>query len=203
MDQTHPFRPGILEVYCGPMKSGKTRELINRVDKLDYLPYKSRFFKPSIDTRSTTIHSRFLNGGREIPCELIEQDRPYNILSSVEGVDLVVIDEAQFFSISLSDVVEKLVREKKNVIIGGLDLDFRGEPFGPMPQLLARADFVRKLTAVCEYNEAKRCDRLASRTQKLINGRPARYDTRLEAIEGKEQGISYQARCLEHHFVPK
>ncbi|MGV8142925.1 MAG: thymidine kinase [Candidatus Pacearchaeota archaeon] len=205
MEFFHPFMPGFLEVYCGPMKSGKTRELLHRVDKLDYLPNRATFFKPSTDTRDTKIHSRYLNGDKSIPCIIVGSKDSYSIVSQVEGIDVVVIDEAQFFDSGLIRTVEELVRARKNVIIGGLDLDFRGEPFGPMPQILARANVVTKLTAVCEYIDGNRCDRLASRSQRLIDGVPERYEANTVAVEDTSPNSreTYEARCLEHHFVPR
>ena len=203
MDFFHPFMPEFLEVYCGPMKSGKTRELINRVDQLDQLPQNAMFFKPSTDTRNTVVHSRYFNGTKEIPCKLIDREKPYEIRDYLPEVDVVVIDEAQFFVKDLVDVVEGLLRIKKNVIIGGLDLDFRGEPFGPMPYLIAKANIVRKLRGVCEYQEDKvRCNKSSTRTQRLISGVPARYDSPIVVVEG--EGVeTYETRCFEHHFVPR
>ncbi len=204
MEFFHPFMPEVLEVYCGPMKSGKTRDLINRVDQLDQLPQNAMFFKPSTDTRNTVIHSRYFNGTKEIPCKLVDKEKPSEIRDYLDEIDVVVIDEAQFFTNDLVKVVEGLLRIKKNVIIGGLDLDFRGEPFGPMPYLMAKANMVRKLRGVCEYktNIKIRCNNSSTRTQRLISGEPAKYDSPIVAVEGT--GIeNYETRCLEHHFVPR
>ncbi len=204
MEFFHPFMPEVLEVYCGPMKSGKTRDLINRVDQLDQLPQNAMFFKPSTDTRNTFVHSRYFNGTKEIHCKLIDKEKPSDIRDYLNGTDVVVIDEAQFFVKDLVDVVEELLRIKKNVIIGGLDLDFRGEPFGPMPYLMAKANIVRKLRGVCEYKyETKsRCNNSSTRTQRLIAGEPARYDSPIVVVDGA--GVeTYETRCLEHHFVPR
>lgn len=197
MDLRHPFRPGVLEVYCGPMKSGKTRELINRVDKLEYLSERFVFVKPSVDTRNETIHSRFLNGSKQLACQFVRPDEEEKVEVIGNEYEVVVIDEAQFFGKGIVKVVDNLLKSRKNVIIGGLDLDFRGEGFGSIPILLARADYVEKLTAVCEY---KKCNSPATRTQRLIDGQPARYDAPLVVIEGSGTD-TYQARCLQHHFV--
>lgn len=199
MDSRHPFRPGVLEVYCGPMKSGKTRELINRVDKLEYLSERFVFIKPSIDTRNEKVHSRFLNGSKELDCQFVKPEESGKIIQVANGYEVVAIDEAQFFPPDLVAVVDEMLRNRKNVIIGGLDLDFRGEGFGPMPLLLARADYVEKLTAVCEY---RKCNSPATRTQRLIGGGPAHYNSPIILVEGS--GLeTYEARCLSHHFVPR
>jgi thymidine kinase len=113
MDLNHPFMPGYLEVFCGPMMSGKTRELINRVDRLDQLPQKAKFFKPSTDTRNSIVHSRYFNGSKKIPCELINRENPDKILELLNDIDVVVIDEAQFFTNAVNHIVEKLVSVKK------------------------------------------------------------------------------------------
>lgn len=193
-------KKGVLEVFCGPMKCGKTRELIHRVDKFPYIEAGFRFIKPTIDTRDKNITSRFLGQKFTYECDPVDPKNPEEILNYINGEhDLVAIDEAQFFSGGLVQVVEHLLQQDKNVVIGGLELDFRGEPFGPMPYLLTIADEVTKLTAVCEYNS---CKSLANRTQRLINGEPAHYTAPLVSIEGSTQEESYQARCLKHHEVP-
>jgi thymidine kinase len=161
MDLRHPFRTGVLEVYCGPMKSGKTRELINRVDKLEYTKARFLFVKPSIDTRNEKVHLRFLNGSKEIDCRFLPQDSREGIVQCAEGYDVIAIDEAQFFSLGIVSAIDELVKLRKNLLVGGLDLDFRGEPFGTMPLLLARADYIEKLTAVCDYGK---CNEPATRT---------------------------------------
>ncbi len=194
-----PINPGMLEVYCGPMKSGKTSALIHRVDKLNYVPDASFIFiKPSVDTRTKNIISRA--GGRSYDCVPVDSNDPYSILSVVsEHHDLVVIDEAQFFSEKIVFVIKKLQDKGKNVIVGGLDLDFRGEPFGSMPVILSFADIVNKLTAVCDYDH---CSEIANRTQRLVNGKPAHYNEPTVSIDTANNEEEYQARCYKHHFVP-
>ena len=168
------IKPGILEVYCGPMKSGKTRELIHRLDGLHYIRGCSFVvLKPALDTRTVEVQSRF--GQLRCDCKLVDEKDPRRILEAVNGATQVVaIDEAQFFSPGIEGVVEGLLRRDKNVIVAGLDLDFRGEPFGQMHYLLARADIVHKLTGICDYEE---CGALATRTQRLVNGKPASYNS--------------------------
>lgn len=207
MNRYHPLiKPGHLEVYCGPMKSGKSFEMIARVEKINYMDNRScHFFKPTTDTRDgNLIKSRFGNLERKCfvvgnPSEIIE------VVDRDKDTSLIVIDEAQFFSNDLVPVVKRLLSEYQlNVILGGLDLDFRGEPFGPMPVLLSLADEVHKLTAMCSY---PKCENQATRTQRLIDGSPAHYNSPIISIEmpGKEEGLgreTYEARCIRHHKVP-
>jgi thymidine kinase len=195
---TYPLvKPGVLEVYCGPMKSGKTREIINRIEKLRFMDsFDFIMIKPNLDTRDSTIKTRF--GDLSYECIFIDEARPKEILEKVKDKhNLVIIDEIQFFEKGIIGVVEKLVLANKNVIVGGLDLDFRGEPFGQMPYLLSIADEIHKLAAVCEY---PRCSGLATRTQRLIKGEPAHYDSSTIVIDGGED--KYEPRCIKHHIVP-
>jgi thymidine kinase len=193
----HPIQSGVLEVFCGPMKSGKTREIINRVDKIDFLEdHEYAFFKPEVDTRNEHVESRF--GDLKVLCERIPQDKPGQILERVNGESIVAIDEAQFFTQSLVNTVKALLHDGRNVVVAGLDLDFKGEGFGPMPTLLCLADRVTKLTAICDHPG---CSELGSRTQRLIDGAPAPRTTPTVLIEG-DGDETYEARCLQHHFVP-
>lgn len=194
-----PIKPGVLEVYVGPMKSGKTREVINRVDKIEYLAAHNHvFFKPEIDTRSENIESRF--GKLSVTCELIDEEQPEEILAAHRDASVVVIDEAQFFADSIRSVVKRLLADQCNVVVAGLDLDFRGEPFGAMPSLLSLADEVTKLTAICDYTG---CEHPGTRTQRLIDGEPAPYDAPTIQVEERDTPESYEVRCKEHHVVPR
>lgn len=109
------------------------------------------------------------------------------------------IDEAQFFNEALIGVVKTLLQQGKHIVLAGLDTDFRGEPFHPMPTLLALADEVHKLTAICDYKD---CNRLARYTQRLINKKPARYNKPILSIENSDKKESYETRCIDHHIVP-
>ena len=187
-------RPGFLEVLCGPMKSGKTHALIHRVDKLTYVEeFSFLVVKPSVDTRDSTVKSRF--GELSLECVFVAD--PFEVLSVYAGEQVVVFDEAHFFAVSVVEVVEELLVRGAHVLVAGLDLDFRGEPFGAMPQLLALADEVSKLVGVCDVAG---CSLPASRTQRLVDGLPAKYDEPLIVVGDSEEG--YQARCKEHHVVP-
>jgi len=109
--------------------------------------------------------------------------------------NVVAIDEVQFFDWTVAELCEKLANEGRRVILAGLDMDFRGEPFGPMPLLMAQAEGVDKLQAICMV-----CGSPASRTQRLIDGRPAHYDDPVIMVGASEV---YEARCREHHEVPR
>lgn len=193
------IRPGVLEVFCGPMKSGKTREVINRVDKVEYVEnHNHTFFKPEIDTRSEHIQSRF--GELRLTCTLVDEGKPEGILDCLDDESIIVIDEAQFFDEAIVDVVVDLLEDDRNIVVSGLDLDFRGEPFGAMPNLLALADQVTKLTAVCDHDG---CSNPGTRTQRLMNGEPAPYDAPTVLVEGEAKKETYEVRCKEHHAVPR
>ena len=192
------IKPGFFEIFCGPVKSSKTREIINRIDKLQYVEgSKFQLFNPAVNVRDEEVTSRF--GELSFPCAFIDESNPYDILDRLEsGVDLVGIDEGQFFGEGIESVVEELLRKDIHVLLAGLDMDFRGIPFGKMPYLLSMADSVVKLTGACEYDS---CKNAATRTQRLDNNKPAIYDALLIVIDGSANS-EYQCRCLEHHVVP-
>jgi thymidine kinase len=188
-------KPGVLEVFCGPMKSGKTREVIHRVDKLQYMEdFTLLVVKPSIDTRDATVRSRF--GKLSVDCEFV--DDPVEILELFGNQQVVVIDEANFFNEDIVRIVQELLVRDVHVIVAGLDLDFRGEPFGSMPTLLALADEVHKLTGVCDVSG---CNSVSTRTQRLVNDAPAHYDSPIILVGDENEG--YQTRCRIHHVVPR
>jgi thymidine kinase len=194
----NPFvKPGILEVFCGPMKSGKSLALLHRVEKLKYMKGQSfRVFKPRLDTRDLVLRSRF--GSLSHECVFVDEQDPSSLLSYAgNDVALVAIDEVHFFGSSIVDVVKQLLREETNVVVAGLDTDFRGQPFGSMPELLCLADEVYKLTGICDYPS---CNRPATRTQRVVDGVPADYLSPIILVGDAEEG--YQCRCLLHHEVP-
>lgn len=183
---------GSIEVVCGPMFAGKTEELIRRIKRLEYAKKNVIVFNPSIDDRysKTEIVSH-----NKTKAKAIFVNSSIEILKHVTNeTDAVVIDEAQFFDDGVVNVSEYLADRGIRVIIGGLDRNFRGEPFGPMPKLLALAEYVTKLTAICVIS-----GKPATRTQRLINGKPADYYDPLVVIGGEE---SYEPRAREHHDVP-
>jgi thymidine kinase len=184
---------GWIEIVCGSMFSGKTEELLRRVRRAEIARKKVQLFKPAIDNRYGQVRVASHNGvAREdavvVACadELLSLVRP--------DTDVVAIDEVQFFDMDIAAVCDTLADRGMCVIVAGLDQDFRGEPFGPMTQLLARAERVDKLNAICVT-----CSASASRTQRLIDGKPARYNDPVILVGGSE---SYEARCRSCHEVP-
>jgi len=137
---------GWLEVICGSMFSGKTEELIRRLKRAQIANLKVAIYKPATDTRYSTgkVVSHDANSIPSIPI-----DNPKNIVLLAEHADVVGIDEAQFFDVEIIPVCETLIMLGKRVIVTGLDMDYLGKPFGPMPQLLAIGDFITKLHAIC------------------------------------------------------
>ncbi|GIO26839.1 thymidine kinase [Ornithinibacillus bavariensis] len=183
---------GWLEVICGSMFSGKSEELIRRVRRATYANQKIQVFKPAIDNRydDVAVVSHNGNSVRAIPVNSSAE-----IFEKIESnVEIVGIDEAQFFDEDIVYVAEQLADRGIRVIAAGLDLDFRGEPFGPMPELMTLAESVTKLNAICPI-----CGSPASRTQRLINGQPASYNDPIILVGASE---SYEPRCRHHHEVP-
>lgn len=188
------FQPkgGWIEVICGSMFSGKTEELIRRVRRAEIARQRVQVFKPKLDNRYAVSEVASHDGG-QTPAEVIEQAS--EILAKLRpDTTVVAIDEAQFFDWQVADVARILADRGLRVIITGLDLDFRGEPFGPMPLLMAEAEMVDKLHAICVVCSAPAC-----RTQRLINGRPANYTDPVILVGASEV---YEARCRDCHKVP-
>lgn len=188
----HRYDGGWVELICGSMFCGKTEELIRRLVRAEIAKQKVQVFKPELDKRydvnKVSSHSGskhqaiVVNNASEIE-DLLEDD-----------TNVVAIDEVQFFDWHMAELCDKLANEGRRVILAGLDLDFRGEPFGPMPLLMAQAEVVDKLQAICMT-----CGAPASRTQRLIDGRPAHYDDPIILVGASEV---YEARCRLHHRVP-
>ncbi|MDR2822073.1 MAG: thymidine kinase [Acholeplasmatales bacterium] len=184
---------GYIEVVCGPMFAGKTEELIRRIKRLEYANKEVQVFKPVIDDRYSTLGEIVSHNLSKKPSILITNAE--EIFAHLnENTSVVVIDEAQFFDNSIVGVCEELADRGIRVICGGLDRDFRGEPFGPMPFLLTIAEVVTKLTAICVKSGLP-----ATRTQRMINGKPAKYTDPLILIGAKE---SYEPRARHCHEVP-
>jgi len=188
----HSYNGGWIEVVCGSMFSGKTEELIRRVRRARIAKQKVQVFKPQIDIRYQVEKVSSHDG---LAWEAIPVGHAREILDQLEpDTTVVAVDEAQFFDWELSDVCQELAQRGLRVIAAGLDMDFRGEPFGPMPLLMAEAEEVTKLQAICVV-----CGAPASRTQRLINNLPAGYDEPVILVGGSE---SYEARCRTCHEVP-
>jgi thymidine kinase len=184
---------GFIEVVCGSMFSGKTDELIRRLVRATIARQKVQVFKPAIDVRYA-IEKVASHAGATY--DAIPVQKSADIRSKLDKDTTVVgIDEAQFFDPEVVNVVRELASRDVRVIVAGLDTDFRGEPFGAMPVLMAEAEDVLKLHAICMV-----CGGNASRTQRLVNGKPARYDDPVVIVGASEL---YEARCRQHHEVPR
>jgi thymidine kinase len=174
------------------MFSGKTEELIRRVRRALIAKQEIQVFKPQIDDRYSIEEVASHNGQRIQAVPVADSDAVLESLKTETTV--VAIDEVQFFDEGIVSVIEQLANDGIRVIVAGLDQDFRGEPFGCMPELLCRAEEVVKLHAICTV-----CGDSASRTQRLVDGHPAFYDDPIIMVGAQER---YEARCREHHSVP-
>ena len=185
------YREGWIEVICGCMFAGKTEELIRRINVLSYARKNILVFKPKIDDRYSTTEIAS-HAGSKVPCIVISEAK--EILDHVNyDTDVVAIDEVQFFDEDVVDICEYLADSGLRVMVAGLDKDFRGEPFGVLPDLLTRAEFVTKLTAVCA-----KCGAPATRTQRIINGKPASFNDPIVLVGAKE---AYEPRCRQCHEI--
>ncbi len=183
---------GRIEVICGSMFCGKSEELIRRSRRAVIAKQALQVFKPSIDDRYSVLHVSSHNGQN---IEALAISKAQEILDNLAASTTVIaIDEVQFFDPEIITVVQQLATRGIRVIVAGLDMDFRGEPFGPMPQLLSIAEDVTKLHAICVV-----CGEDACRTQRLVNNQPARYDDPIIMVGAQE---AYEARCRKHHQVP-
>ena len=196
-----PYSGGHLEVIVGPMFSGKSEELIRRVTRAVIARQRVAVFKPALDARYHATHVAS-HAGRSIEAVAVPDVQAIRahlsgegelLSAEPEGVDVVGIDEAQFFGPDLIPLALELAEKGVRVILAGLDMDFRAEPFGPVPELLARAESVEKLTAICTV-----CGAPATRSQRLIAGRPARFDDPVVLVGAQE---TYEARCRVHHEI--
>ena len=182
---------GSLTVITGSMFSGKTEELIRRLRRALYARRSVQVFKHALETRSDLTEIRSHNG---LLHEAGAVSTSEELLERIEPeTDLVAVEEAQFFDEGIVDACRSLADSGYQVIVAGLDMDFRGRPFGPMPSLLAEADEVVKLRAICA-----RCGRDASRSQRLIDGKPAPASAPTILVGAQE---TYEARCRQHHEV--
>ena len=183
---------GWIEVVTGSMFSGKTEELLRRIRRATIAKQHVQVFKPKLDhrygTNKVTSHA-----GANFRATPVENSKAIlEVLN--EKTTVVAVDEAQFFDGELTEVCTILAGKGIRVIVAGLDQDFRGDPFGPMPIILALAEHVSKLHAICVV-----CGKDASRTQRMIDGRPAYFEEPTVVVGGSE---SYEARCRIHHDVP-
>lgn len=184
-------KAGSIEVICGPMFAGKTEELIRRVKRMQFAKKEFLVFKPLIDNRysndEVVSHSK-------IKVKAINISAPEDILTFLKNqIQAVVIDEVQFFDHSLLPILDKLANSGIRVICAGLDCDFKGNPFGIIPSILAMAEHITKLTAICSC-----CGEEATKTQRIIDGRPAYFDDPIILVGATE---SYEPRCRKCHEV--
>jgi thymidine kinase len=174
------------------MFSGKTEELIRRAKRAQIAKQKVQVFKPEVDTRYDPLTVTSHGGGQ---LEAITVLGAEDILQEIDpDTSVVAVDEVQFFGWEITEVCDGLADRGLRLIVAGLDLDFRGEPFGPMPILMAQAEIVDKLQAIC-----MRCGAPASRTQRLVDGEPASYHDPVVQVGASE---IYEARCRVCHEVP-
>jgi thymidine kinase len=179
-----PHNNGWIEVISGCMFSGKTEELIRRLRRAEFAKLSVIIFKPKIDNRYSKSEI-VSHSSQALPSTIIENSN--EILAQIKDADIIGIDEAQFFDNGIVNVVLKLAQMGKRVIIAGLDMDFRGEPFGPMPTLLAIAEYVTKPKAICVI-----CGSPATMTQRITDSK-----------ETVDVGATdkYEARCRKHHYI--
>jgi len=185
-----PQHGGWLEVVCGPMFSGKSEELIRRLRRAEIAGQRALIVKPQIDDRYDIGHVVSHAGAK---MRAVAVSRPEDIPGLAQGYDVIGVDEVQFFAADIVLVIDVLVERGARVVAAGLDQDFRGRPFGAMPELLCRAELVDKLQAVCH-----RCGGPATMTQRLVDGYPAPADGETIVVGALD---SYEARCRACHEI--
>lgn len=181
-----------IEVIVGPMYAGKTEELIRRINRAKIAELKVLSFKPKIDNRYNSC-SIVSHNGKEADCYVVETIEEMRAVMEKEKFDILSIDEVQFFPKGVVEFCQEVADAGKRVIVSGLDMDFKGKPFHIVPEMLAVAEHVSKLTAVC-----MKCKQPATRTQRIVNGRPAKASDPVVMVGAKE---SYEARCRKCHEV--
>ena len=187
-------RPGSIEVIAGVMFAGKSEELIRRVRRAVIGRRKVQVFKSHLDSRYAGLYSVSSHDGTELDAAPVDSAAEVFRLARPE-TELVAVDEAQFLDHGIARVATALADRGVRVILAGTDTDFRGEPFGPMGELMAIAERVDKLLAICVI-----CGDLACRNQRLVDGKPAQWGAPTIMIGGRE---SYEARCRACHEVPR
>lgn len=185
---------GWIECICGSMFSGKSEELLRRIKRGVIAKQKVLLFKPTIDNRYDENRVSTHNGNTY---ESISIEKSADILNYVKDkkYDIIGIDEIQFFDNEIVKIINNLADNGIRVIVAGLDMDFKAEPFHPMPEIMAISEMVTKLHAVCN-----KCGNEASRSQRLIDGKPAKYNDPIVVIGASE---SYEARCRHCHEIER
>jgi len=190
----HGTKPGWIEVISGVMFSGKSEELIRRVRRSVIARRKVQVFKSHLDARYAGVYAVSSHDGTVVEAEPVQHAMEIMARLSPD-TEMVAIDEAQFLDAGIVSVANALADRGVRVVLAGTDSDFRGEPFGAMPQLMSVAEIVDKLHAICVV-----CGGPATRNQRLVNGQPAAYDSPTIMVGGSE---SYEARCRHCHEVPR
>ncbi len=190
----HGTRPGRIEVIAGVMFSGKSEELIRRVRRAVIAKNHVQVFKSHLDARYAGLYSISTHDGGIVEAEPVDSSEEI-ITRRRPETQVLAVDEVQFLDDGIVPVANTLADQGVRIVLAGIDMDFRGLPFGPMPALLAIAEIVDKLQAICVV-----CGEPASRNQRLVNGRPALWDSPTIMVGGRE---SYEARCRYCHRVPK
>ncbi|MBU0529395.1 thymidine kinase [bacterium] len=172
-----PRDAGWIEVICGSMFSGKTEELMRRIRRAQIAKLETKIFKPKVDDRFSPNHVVSHNQIK-MDSQIVETSD--EILTNSQKAQVVAIDEAQFFDDDIVKICKILAKQKKRVIVAGLDTDYRGEPFGPMPHLMCEADYVDKLRAICVVcgNPATYTQRTSKDRQRVIIGETDIYEAR-------------------------
>lgn len=194
MASTEVSTEGHIEIITGSMFSGKTEELIRRINRAEIAGQDVKVFKPSIDDRYSEKEVGSHNGSKW-EAYVVEQDEDISSVFSGIEADVIAVDEANFFDETLVEQCQTLANQGKRVIVSGIDQNFRGDPFEPLPQLMASAEYIDKLRAICTE-----CGKPATRNQRLIDGEPAHADAPTVDVGGEEK---YQARCRHCHDVRK
>jgi thymidine kinase len=187
-------RPGWIEVISGVMFSGKSEELIRRVRRAVIARKKVQVFKSHLDARYAGLFSVSSHDGITVEAEPVDSAAEISRRLRA-GTEVVAVDEAQFLDDGIIELSNRLADDGIRVILAGTDVDFRGEPFGPMPALMCVAEVVDKFQAICVV-----CGGPATRNQRLVNGKPALWDSPIIMVGGRE---SYEARCRHCHRVPR
>ena len=190
----HRTRPGRIEVIAGVMFSGKSEELIRRVRRAVIAKNQVQVFKSHLDARYAGLYSISTHDGGLVEAEPVDSSDEI-MTRRRPDTQMLAVDEVQFLDDGIVAVANTLADQGVRIVLAGIDMDFRGLPFGPMPALLAIAEIVDKLQAICVV-----CGEPASRNQRLVNGRPALWDSPTIMVGGRE---SYEARCRYCHRVPK
>jgi thymidine kinase len=190
----HGTRPGWIEVISGVMFAGKSEELIRRVRRAVIAHRQVQVFKSHLDARYAGLYSVTTHDGLTVEAEPVDSSEQIARGWRV-GTEVVAVDEAQFLDAGIVAVANDLADRGVRVVLAGTDVDFRGLPFGPMPLLMCAAEVVDKLHAICVV-----CGGPASRNQRLVDGKPAPWESPTIMVGGRE---SYEARCRHCHKVPK